>query len=252
MSQKLRPTIGMVFAVAVFALAMWFSENHKQALMIDTTEFVHAQQIMGEKNCVGPATAKSVFGSIYHEQLDSLSPGQLAALATIPFPDSVLKKCASTHILVFDIGQSLKTMRTYAGGNLLVFGREDDKDEQFAMATDVPQWRLVRRGIVPGSTNMELGEQLKLLLPHERNEVRPMTRIMVNAVLLYYKKHGIWLFSDSIARCCDEVGTVEYGDRQSICVGHFSGDKGVSIFRRWNTDREDRLGLASMIFPMKK
>ncbi|MFA5030196.1 MAG: hypothetical protein WC495_01225 [Patescibacteria group bacterium] len=252
MSQKLRPTIGLVFAVAIFAVAMWSSENHKQSLMIDATGFVHAQQIMGAMNCIGPATAKKVYGDLYHEQLDSLSPEQLAALATIPFSDSVLKECASTHILVFDLGLSLKTMWRYAGENLLVYGREDDKDEQFAKATDVPQWRLVRRDIVPGSTNMELDEQLKLLLPHERNEVRPMTRIMVNTMLLYYKECGTWLFSDNIARCCNEVGSVEYGDRQSICVGHLSSDKGVGIYRRWNTDREDNLGLASIILPMKK
>ncbi|MFA5158462.1 MAG: hypothetical protein WC451_04750 [Patescibacteria group bacterium] len=245
---RFNPAIGLVFALAVFMVAMWSSENHKQSLIIDTIGFVHAQQIMGAKNCIGPATAKSVFGNLYHEQLDSLSPGQLAALATIPFPDSLLKKSASTHVLIFDLGLSIKAMRRCVGENLFAFSREEDENEQFAAATDVPQWRLVRTSIVPGSTNMALNEQLELLLPHERNEVRPMTRIMVNAMLLYYKERGTWLFSDNVARCCDEVGSVEYGDRQSTCVGH----PFVSIYRRWNTDREDNLGVASVILPMKK
>jgi len=197
-----------------------------------TVSHRRAQHIMGEF-CLGPEVAMKHFDVEYAE-------AELAALAFIPIAESVLKACATTHMLVAGAPLSILDIRerTQAKGKLF-YQNEDAwyNKEKFAKDEKVAcQWYLIRKEAVANSFSKNWDEQNTLLTA---DECVPRACEVVSTTILAFLATGTRLFEKSYVRCAD---VSSLGRR--VCVGGFDAD-GLDVSYGWGDRRAGRLGLAA-------
>ena len=169
-----------------------------------------AQQIMGEHfhNFLGPEEVSRHFGI-------SFSQEELAKLNEVPFTEETLQICKDDHILVAGYPLSILDIRSRVPREL--FSSHENAwcdNEKFAKLEEVNlQWYLIRKDIVPNSTDMNYREQQKLL---KEGEKIPRACEMVYTIILYYLATKVRLFENLYARCQDVSS-----DGHRVIIGYF-------------------------------
>ncbi len=162
---------------------------------------------------------------------------QLAMLSVIPFSEQELRKVKDTHILVVTLPLSILDIRDKVDQSLF-FHTSNSRygNEKFAKDKGQAGWHLVRKTIVPNSTNKTYPVQQALLA---ENEETSSARVMVYAIIGHYLATGEKLFSSIYARCSELDSRGDHVD-----VGH-PGSVGLNISYHQIDDRSDYTGLAS-------
>lgn len=228
---------------------------------IEWTNPDDAQAVM-ESNFIGPADAAWCFRI-------NLDPHAVKTLPGLPYHRSVLVRSAMTHLLVFDLGLSIREIREMVRGNMLRLSQalESEHGETigdkplFAAQdwyVDLPfafypasshRWRLIAKEPLTGTFDRHFQEQLDLVAQpvnchgHGDAALRagdqvPTAREVVYASLLYRLTRGEYPFSDKMARCIDPVT-----DHSRATVGCFHG---TIVIGQANEEKRSRsLGLAT-------
>src|SRR5262249_43345915 len=133
----------------------------------------HARAILPPRDVHGIDQVQQHFGVTYAEQ-------QLLELIDLPWPDEVLRACASTHVLVAGYPLAIDDLQKR---HPALF-RADNGKWPFASATTQVnlRWYLIRKSWVPGSLGKTYADQLGLLPPDQ--EV-PRACEMTFALLLH-------------------------------------------------------------------
>lgn len=162
---------------------------------------------------------------------------QLVTLATIPFSENVLKECKDTHILVAAFPLSILDIREKVERSLFYLCEDAwYNDERFAHDKGEVGWHLVRKTILPKSTDKKYPDQQKLLADTEET---PAARIMVYTIIGHYLATGERLLKRVYARCSDLDS-----DGYCLLVGRFGAD-GLYLLYYPDDGRNTCLGLAS-------
>ena len=175
-----RPVNDLVFRQAL--VDFWIRQNVSQEKSESVTHET-AREIMGQNirdiNSVG----------IHFKIRECM---ELDAFTEIPFSEETLRECKNNHILVADLGLSIFEIRKRVDHKLF-YSHEDDwgNDARFVEETAIPCWRLIRKEMVPDSTNKTWQEQCQLLTGDE--EV-PSARVMVYTIILNYLATGERMF----------------------------------------------------------
>jgi len=141
------------------------------------------------------------------------TPEQLATLANIPFSEGVLQECKGTHILVATFPLSILDIREKVKRELFC-SHEDSwyNNEQFAQNKGEVGWHLVRKNVLPNSTDKTYADQQTLADTDET----PSARVMVYTIIGHYLATGEQLFKNVYTRCA-ELGA----DGIRVLVGYF-------------------------------
>lgn len=199
-------------------------------LSIDTGETASqraARKIMGT-NFLGIPEVIKHFGAI--------DPAARLALQNVPFDAATLKVCASTHILVADLGLGVMDVRGQVDRSLFFSYKDWYIGYEFAQRTEPARWRLIRKTPVDGSLFKTWADQQELL---EITDEVPSARQIIYLMILNYLTTGERLFESVSVRTCDVDSD---GDR--VNVGDF--DRDLVIDGCWHDDDLDcDLGLAA-------
>src|SRR3989338_632377 len=181
-----------------------------------------AREIMGERNVFSSEDAEHYWGI-------TLSSEERAALETIPFSKAELEACKDTHLLTAVLPLSILQMdernkelikegKLPPGTELLYDASKSSwyHNEPFAKERGTAHWALIRKTIVPDSTNKTYKEQLGLLAGEE--DV-PSTQALIYAILSHFLETGKRLFPRFSLRTHDL--TLQ---RNRVLVGYFLAD----------------------------
>jgi len=190
-----------------------------------------ARQIMGQ-NYFGVEEAVKHFGAKPSEQ-------ELAALLNVPFSETTLEECQSTHLLIAVFPMSIVAIESFADPKLFFHGSGWHKTERFANDQGKAGWYLVRKTPVPDSFSKNWKKQQVLL---KKSEEVPDTRVVVYAIISCYLATGERLFEKTYVHCRDG----NFNNR--IYIGFFDCH-GLLIGSSWESSQSDHLGLASIRLP---
>jgi len=185
-----------------------------------TVSLIEAQAIMG-RNYIGPADLEKILPLFASDQK------RLKRFYPIPFSQEILQKHRRTHILIFDLGWSIKKLRRQVWQV-----RPDEifaniapakpwyQRELFFNLSARPQWRLIRKQAVKNSLNQNFVQQSQFL--YVSGEYIPEAREVVFSMITYYLKTKQRLFRDYFVRTnyyfgIKDVVPIKY----FIQVGHF-------------------------------
>lgn len=181
----------------------------------------------------GVGEVQQHFGVYYTDE-------QLAPLATLPWPDDVLRAFAGTHLLFAGFPLSVYDLQLRFPQ---FFWRKDQAwftTHPFLCEARVsPRWHLVRKAPVPGSFGKTAAEQLSLLADEE--EI-PGACDLLLALLLHHAVTGERLLPKVWVRCAGYPP-----DRWSV-VGTFV-DGGLYVNEGDENSRLSYLGLTSGQIP---
>ncbi len=190
-----------------------------------------AQDIMG-KNFLGIEKVIQHFSIVPTQE-------EIAKLADVPFSKTILRERKDTHILVAVFPLSILDIRKKVERNLFDSHNYAWYNNQaFAKEKGETSWHLIRKDVVPESTNKTWQEQQALL---DEKEGVPSARVMTYTIIGYYMSSGERLFEKTYARCqclCSLDGQVG--------VGRF-GSRGLYVSNYWYDSRHANLGLASFL-----
>lgn len=158
---------------------------------IQRANHAFACEIMG-KNMLGISEVEQHFGKLTDEQRQDLN--------IIPFTTEILKACATTHILVADVGISIVEIRAKTC-NERFYNQNWFKNQKFANQTDTARWRLVRKTPVDDSFSKDWTYQRALI--NNKIEEVPSARQVVYMTILNYFVTGERLFEKSQVRTSD-------------------------------------------------
>ncbi len=162
---------------------------------------------------------------------------QLDTLSVIPFSKQELREAKDTHILVATLPLSILDIRGKVDQSLFYHTSNPwYGNEKFAKDKGQAGWHLVRKTIVPNSTNKTYPEQQALLA---ENEETSSACVMVYAIIGHYLATGERLLGNIRARCSelDSPGI-------RVDVGNFVSF-GLLVGRYWDDGRSVALGMAS-------
>lgn len=173
---------------------------------------------------------------------------QLAALAEIPFSETVLEELKDTHILIAVFPLSILEIRDKVDHRLF-----DDITtiwwQSFAKEHGEASWQLVRKIPVKNSFSKEWQEQQALL---GKDDEVPSARVMVYTIIGHYLATGEWLFNRVYVRTSSLALRTRdfYGEYiaafcyyERVNVGYF-GD-GIEIDDFNSDGRSRRLAISS-------
>lgn len=192
--------------------------------------------------------ARAIFGLSFIGPKDvaellkvQFSAKQLTQLEPIPFTEATLQEVRNTHVLVAGFPLSIDEIRRKVPHLFCTSEGGWYANEAFARKKVRLAWHLVRRDIVPGSTNRPFTKdekgpgQLELL---GENEFVPRASEMVYAAILGAMAAGSRIPENVYGRTED---IDSFGNR--VIVGFYSGR--LSIFRYWVDGRRSDFGLAA-------
>ncbi len=187
-----------------------------------------ARKIMGG-NFLGIPEVTEHFGAI--------GSANLLDLQKVPFSKEALKACATTHILVADVGLSLLDVRSKVD-RALFYSHEDSRynGQEFAKRTEQALWWLTRKTPVENSTSKIWSEQQELIA--NTDEV-PSARQVVYTTILNYLVRGERLFENVYVRTCD---VDSHGGR--VGVGDFDSD-GLDVSGWHDDSRSGNIGVSA-------
>jgi len=179
-----------------------------------------AQAIMG-RNYIGPADLEKILPLFAGDQK------RFKRFYPIPFSQEILQKHRRTHILIFDLGWSIKKLRKQIWQS-----RADEifvniapvkpwyQRELFFNLSARPQWRLIRKQAVPHSLNQSFAQQIQFLW--SSGEFVPEAREVIFLMVAYYLKTKQRLFRDYFVRTNSYFGIKDVVFiKYFIKVGHF-------------------------------
>ncbi|HOK20661.1 MAG TPA: hypothetical protein PLX73_00445 [Candidatus Paceibacterota bacterium] len=179
-----------------------------------------AQDIMG-RSYVGPTDIEKSL------PLFACDQKYLQRIYPIPFSQETLQKHRRTHILIFDLGWSIKKLRRQVWQV-----RPDEifaniapakpwyQRELFFNLSARPQWRLIRKQAVPRSLNQSFATQSQFLWGS--GEYVPEAREVVFLMVAYYLKTRERLFPNYFVRTNSSFKIVRVIPRTyCVKVGHF-------------------------------
>jgi len=182
--------------------------------------FDQAQKIMG-RSYVGPIDIENFL------PLFACDRKHLQRSNPIPFSQELLQKHCRTHILVFDLGWSIKKLRRQVWQV-----RPDEifvniapakpwyQREPFFNLSVRPQWRLIRKQAVPCSLNQSFAQQIQFLW--SSGEFVPEAREVIFLAVVYYLKTRERLFPNYFVRTNSNFEIVRVIPRTyCVKVGHF-------------------------------
>jgi len=178
--------------------------------------FERAMEIMG-KNFLSPWDVVEHFGVEYGDEISKL--------LQIPFSENVLEECKDTHILFAGYPLTILDIRSKVSPEL--FPVADNRwyaRLAFAKADKVKtRWYLMRKDIVPNSTDKTHAEQTMMLA---KNEEVPRACEVVFMTILAYLVMDECLFEGVYARCKD---ITKNGGRACV-LGYPNGGIGLEGF----------------------
>ena len=194
-----------------------------------TTSQRLARGIMGE-NFLGVEEASQHFGVRFGGE-------ELVRFDEILFPEAVLKECKDTHILFVGFPLTILDVRSKVSRDLFWQHASAWYNNQAFAKTDRVRlrWYLIRKDIVPGSTNEIYQEQLAML---SEDEEVPRACEVVYMTILYFLATGTRLFENIYARCQDET---RHGTRIRVS---FFREGGLAV-DQWLDDADHRTGVAA-------
>jgi len=159
-----------------------------------------AREILG-RNFLGIEVATKHFDAAFTSETP-------VALASVPFSESTLEECKTTHLLVAGFPMTVLDVRanTTRGSKAFdsyAYGEIWFNTERFATTEKVNLgWYLLRKEVVSGSVERSFWQQQTMLSPKE--EV-PRACELVYALVLYFLAltQGRHLLLDCAARCID-------------------------------------------------
>jgi len=185
-----------------------------------TATLIEAQAIMG-RNYIGPADLEKILPLFAGDQK------RFKRFYPIPFSQEILQKHRRTHILIFDLGWSIKKLRKQIWQS-----RADEifvniapvkpwyQRELFFNLSARPQWRLIRKQAVKNSLNQNFVQQSQFL--YVSGEYIPEAREVVFLMVTYYLKTKQRLFRDYFVRTNSYFGIKDVVFiKYFIKVGHF-------------------------------
>ncbi|MFH1694685.1 MAG: hypothetical protein ABH880_02955 [Patescibacteria group bacterium] len=187
-----------------------------------------ARLIMGT-NFLGIEEASRHFGVSFTQK-------QTRELAEIPFTEAELEAVKETHVLVACYPMSILEIREAAPklfyqSQYVWYDSDDFADEKAKLG-----WLLVRKDIVPGSTDKTWDEQQAMLA---ENEETPRAVELIYSLILYALATGERLMPNVYART-----TTVHSGGYHVYVGGF-GAFGLRVGSTWDDDRWDGLGVSS-------
>lgn len=199
----------------------------------------------GSKPTASQKRSQEIMGSNYlgiEEAVQHLkikpTKADLGALEEVPFSEVALEECKDTHMLVADFGLSIFNVQNRVDRSLFHDWDAWENNPSFPKKTGKVKWHLIRKDIVPNSTNKTWRDQQALLL---NNEETPKARVIAYAIILYYLTTGKILFEGIRVRCPD-VAT-RFGDL--VNVNDFCPPRGLSFGISFTDECSPSLGLAS-------
>lgn len=188
---------------------------------------------MGEACVHGIGEVEKVFGVSY-------SPEQLRHLSAQSFPETTLRKCSGSYLLV--AGYPLALRDLWESFPDLFFNKRDAWFASEAFAGDAVNlgWYLLRNEPVRGSQSKSYAEQCDLLAD---GVLVPRSCEMAYALVLHYLTTGDRLLGEVYVRCRDIDPRGGHID-----LGGFGPD-GLIVGGSWDGHRSDTLGLAAAQIP---
>ncbi len=146
-------------------------------------------------------------------------------------------------VTFFDPGWSILQLRKELihRGNIF-YAQHWYDNKSFAKLEERPSHRQLRMNEVTDSFGKTFAEQ-QTLLPLD--EEVPLARVVVMGMVIHFLATGDRLFAKHYVRCANELSG---GSR--VFVGYFASD-GFFVYRYWDGNRDDRLGLALSV-PSRK
>lgn len=185
-----------------------------------TVFLIEAQAIMG-RNYIGPADLEKILPLFTSDQK------RLKRFYPIPFSQEILQKYRRTHILIFDLGWSIKKLRKQVWQS-----RADEifvniapakpwyQREPFFNLSVRPQWRLIRKQAVPHSLNQSFAQQIQFLW--SSGEFVPEAREVIFLAVVYYLKTRERLFPNYFVRTNSSFEIIKTAPHTyRVKVGHF-------------------------------
>lgn len=174
------------------------------------SRYLMARETMG-RNFLGIEEASGHYGVVF-------SRDDLAALADIPFSQSLIEQYKETHLLVAGFPLSLRDMNSITKRKGVGVLSETScwwQGQEFVTKEKVrPRWYLLRKDLVEGSIS-ESSDRQDALVP-EKEEI-PKACDLVYAVVLYFMATGERSFPD---RYHARSSSKDEG-RRAVCVGEF-------------------------------
>lgn len=223
--------------------AFWAELAHNATLFSRVVEFVNtlghepslseqrAQSIMG-KNFLGVDEVATHFHARF-------TIDELATLSYVPFSEEVLRRCASTHLLVAGYPMSIMDIKAVAPEDAFY---DDDRPwyRTHAFATNQKmglRWHLIGKDINELSPHLHFDEQEKLLAS---DETVPRACELVYAMVLNFMVNKERLFGDVYVHCAEKGD-----DNARICIGNFD-ETGLGIVSNWDDMRPGRVGITTI------
>ncbi len=151
------------------------------------------------------------------------------------YSEKDLKKYKDTHILVTFFRISILEIRKRVDSKL--FYKQDwYNNEDFAKEKGKVCWKLIRKTIVPNSTNKSWKEQMELI---GKDEEVPTAQQMTYCIIGHYLKTGERLFEKVYVRTASTVS-----DGVHVNVGHFFSG-GLYVYGSWDGNRVSIVCIAS-------
>jgi len=193
-----------------------------------TTSQKRAREIMGT-NMFGVEEAIRHFGV-------NPSKAQLAALAEIPFLETVLEQCKNTHILVAVFPLSILDIRNKANVRELFYDQSWYNGESFAKERGRIGWQLVRKTPVDNSVSKNWGEQQVLI---SQDDEVPTAQVLAYTIIGQYLATGGQLFEKIYVRTSSV-----FSDGYRVNLGFFDAT-GLLVDGSWDDFRFGGLAVSS-------
>ncbi|MEK7180860.1 MAG: hypothetical protein AAB738_00810 [Patescibacteria group bacterium] len=166
---------------------------------------------------------------------------QLEALQTSLPPLEVITWCRGNGYLLLPNPPEAMSLLGVRDLNRALFSSKEGgwyADQAFAAkeTTEAATWLMIRKGIVPNSTDKKWKEQIPLISDVERV---PNAAEFSWALTIYKEVRGVYLMGGIYAR----TSSVD-SDGLRVRVGHFDSD-GLDVHSYWDDHRYDGFGLAS-------
>lgn len=203
--------------------------------VINTTPSEHdLARLILAKDFIAPEEVAQIRGLVYADE-------QLEALQTSLPPLEVIAWCRGNGYLLLPNPPEAMSLLGVRDLNRGLFASKEGGwyvDQAFAAkeTTEAATWLMIRKGIVPNSTDKKWKEQIPLISDVERV---PNAAEFSWVLTTYKEVRGVYLMGGIYAR----TSSVGSGGRH-VYVGLFGSD-GLLVCCDWGDRRDDSLGLAS-------